>query len=104
MYNNESMTHKMTLQRKFQKLSESVGFRQLPGTNIRTVENISSKTLTEHQATLLSHGLNFAPAPRKIQVNDYITTMEPIIQGLAEADRPNTRLQLVTALKCHRPP
>lgn len=49
--------------------------------NSKTVVNLSSKPLSDEAVSVRSRGLNFAPVPRKIPIEDIITSIENTVVG-----------------------
>lgn len=50
-----------------------------PSSRHRWVVNVSSKTLSESQQSVLAKGLNFAPTPNKCDIPSIITPVEEAI-------------------------
>ncbi|XP_026740728.1 uncharacterized protein LOC113503109 [Trichoplusia ni] len=61
-----------------EKITESLKVAT-KSTEAVTVVNLSSKELSEDTVSVLSRGLNFAPTPRRIPVEDIITNIENTI-------------------------
>ena len=55
--------------------------------NQRTVINLSDHPLSASENSLLSKGLNFAPAPRTIPIETYISKVEPVISTLPQENQ-----------------
>ena len=89
--------------RKFEVLVQRNDPR--PQTKARWIVNLSSKTLSDDQKRVLSHGMNFAPAPRKIPVPEIVSTVESALrrtnQPIAAAE---ARLRIFNLLARHNTP
>ena len=59
---------------------------ETPKIDKKVVYNNSSKQLTEKQISLLALGLNFAIAPRKFPLVEYITATEKLCQTIEKAE------------------
>lgn len=75
-------TQRENLKRKFQNLQNRSNPPQREFSNQRTVINLSGHNLSDSEKNLLSKGLNFAPTPRYIPIETYISKVEPVIQSL----------------------
>ncbi len=77
--------HAKTKQRhldKYQKLKDDHGNnfkRSRNETNERWVRNLSSKTLSPAEQSVLTKGLNYAVAPKRLPIVDFITCTESAI-------------------------
>lgn len=68
------------------------------------VINMSSRQLTESETSLLSKGLNFAPAPRKIPSQQIINEVESSLYNLDPVKRSEVRNPVVGVLSSAKPP
>lgn len=70
----------------------------------RWVVNVSSKCLFTAQSTILSKGLNFALAPRRIPTNRIVAAVGKGLQSLNEEKSRSVRNKIIGLLVKARPP
>nr|XP_054753538.1 uncharacterized protein LOC129259262 [Lytechinus pictus] len=69
-----------------------------------TVINLSRHQLTQAEHKVLSLGLNFAVAPKKIPFSDIVQQVEPKLRFLSKAAANEIRLKVTNALSDAKPP
>ena len=70
----------------------------------KVVRNFSSRSLTEDEERVLSLGLNFAVAPKRIPYQDIIVATESTARQLDSEKAKTLRMEVSTALHKARPP
>ena len=68
-----------------------------------TVRNISSKEFTDAEASILSKGMNFSPAPSAIHRKELIAATEHGIKNLCKSEANLVRSDVLRALKTKVP-
>ncbi|KAG8222146.1 hypothetical protein J437_LFUL000728 [Ladona fulva] len=70
----------------------------------RIVINLSGRNISETAKSVLSKGLNFAPAPRTMPYQDFIGAIEPALRFLPQESAEEARSKIASALKKATPP
>ncbi len=65
----------------------------------RWVVNLSTKSLTKDQISVLSHGPKFAVTQERIEAEDIIPVIESGVLGLSQSDSDEVRSEIVKAIK-----
>ncbi|KXJ07425.1 hypothetical protein AC249_AIPGENE23490 [Exaiptasia diaphana] len=68
------------------------------------VVNKSSKKLSDEEISLLSKGLNFAVAPSKVPIDQFIAETESSISNLSSEDKSEVRNKVCSILSNAKPP
>ena len=78
--------------------------REVSNFDGRWVVNLSTKDLTTPQKSVLSKGLNFAPAPRKIPIPQVVAAVEDGLRHVSDDKVANIRQRAIGLLKKAKPP
>jgi hypothetical protein len=68
------------------------------------VINLSSKELSPAQQSILSKGLNFAPAPRKVPIPQIVASVESGLRYVPVDTAAEIRQKVIALLKKIKPP
>ena len=90
------------MQTKFDRLLK--GRRVSNLTDDRQVVNMSSKTLSTPQKSILGKGLNFGPAPKWIPVPQLVVTVEQDLKSVPPLPAEKVRHRVMGILRSARPP
>ena len=105
IYDSSKLKQKGKLQKLTKKKEEKRDTIDLSGEQLKKwVVNVSKKDLTTAETTVLAKGLNFAVAPQKIPVEEYIVETEKACGMLGENEREQLRAEMRGALKSTHPP
>ncbi|XP_030841919.1 uncharacterized protein LOC115924186 [Strongylocentrotus purpuratus] len=97
-------TTKLKQIRKFDQLRPRKPIRTNDPPIKDTVVNLSQHRLSQAEHQVLSLGLNFAVAPKKIPFSDIVQQVEPKLRFLSKAAANDIRLKITNALAEAKPP
>eukprot|EP00057_Strongylocentrotus_purpuratus_P018026 XP_011672500.1 PREDICTED: uncharacterized protein LOC105442266 [Strongylocentrotus purpuratus] len=97
-------TTKLKQIRKFDQLRSRKPIRTNDPPIKDTVVNLSQHRLSQAEHQVLSLGLNFAVAPKKIPFSDIVQQVEPKLRFLSKAAANDIRLKITNALAEAKPP
>ena len=65
----------------------------------RWVKNLSNRQLSSTEIELLSKGMNFSTAPKRLPTKEIIANVENAVKGLEKAESVNIRAKLSLTLQ-----
>ena len=68
------------------------------------VKNVSDRTLSDDELSVLKKGLNYAPTPKSLPTVEIITATESACRNLGKSEADSLRCETVGVLKSYKPP
>lgn len=70
----------------------------------RCIVNLSSRSLSEPQKSVLGRGLNFAPAPKRVPIANLVVTVEQGLRQISLSEAERVHQKVVDVLNGAKPP